>query len=613
MMTLGSIILFISCEKDDLIMQQENDVSIEIPDYISGITNRKVNIKDVPKIGNFIKQRISTQQRMTNSGNYVVTSFGNIPLEDITEVTDTLGNTNYTFAIIPNSIIENRFYNLVVSQANNSTEPSSLVYEYTMDETYANDLSEGLTLIANFTGSINRYNTEDFLNSFTSNNRADCPDPTGPGIEPSCDPIDLDNGDPGTDDGDIGHDSSDDSTDGASDSGGGSDGSNSNSNDSGNPSDGTGTGDGSGDSSSGNPPVIDIECTCAGHNWTQIQNGGCTCSDFIFIYDNSGGDNSNRGSGCGSGGATAVIPVQFEDMTQALGLDINETIWLNSNCPEKQNTYTFLKDTSIDNIWTPDAIAITNAVIDFLVADPSINTFDEALEEYYDDNPEVFIANFEYDQGYDDHPIENMAEYLDCFNNGQDATSFEFTIYIDQPVRGEDDVVSPNPKTVGHAFFSLTKNNADGTSTNKTLGFYPLGNDYASDLLDLEGPGVFQDNGVVGEEHDFDVSISFSQLSVTQFYGIILDLIALEGANYDLNDFNCTSVAHALAEDHLGFTMEPNTSLYRWFGAYVYAWGVSPGQYGVDLMEEEYTADVPFSAQMNDSNILPKTSTSNCN
>ncbi|MGJ8591210.1 MAG: hypothetical protein ACSHXF_01605 [Aquaticitalea sp.] len=61
--------------------------------------------------------------------------------------------------------------------------------------------------------------------------------------------------------------------------------------------------------------------------------------------------------------------------------------------------------------------------------------------------------------------------------------------------------------------------------------------------------------------------------------------------------------------------LEPNTSMYRWFvvGASL-VWGVSPGQYGVDLMEEDYTADVPFSpAQINNANVKPRTSTSNCN
>lgn len=122
--------------------------------------------------------------------------------------------------------------------------------------------------------------------------------------------------------------------------------------------------------------------------------------------------------------------------------------------------------------------------------------FTDALEQYYGKNPEVFMAHFEYDEGHEDYPIENMLEYLNCFNDGKDTLNYQFILYVDQPERGEDTVATADPATVGHTFFSLVKNNTDGTSVTKTLGFYPEGSDYLNDPFDLEGPGVFQDNGI---------------------------------------------------------------------------------------------------------------------
>jgi len=341
-----------------------------------------------------------------------------------------------------------------------------------------------------------------------------------------------------------------------------------------------------------------------------------------YVYTSDAGFNSGGTSGYSqgyTGPATSPFVMTWE---QRLLLDFKGTLnsaqrsFMSSHPAIKLDIHLFLLNNTspfIDLGSSTNMQTIAAELINILIANPNMD-FKDALENYYDDNPEDFMANFEYDQNSDDQIIPNMEDYLDCFNDGKDAINYEFVIYVDQPERGEDTVVTADPATVGHAFFSLVKNNTDGSNVTKTLGFYPEDDSYLLDLTDLEGPGVFQENGNLNQEHDFDVSISFTDLNVGQFSGIILDLIAYENADYDLNDFNCTSMGHLLAVNNLGFTMSPNTSMYRWFavGASL-VWGVSPGQYGVDLMEEEYTADVPYLTSMNFSEAKPKTSTSNCN
>jgi len=151
----------------------------------------------------------------------------------------------------------------------------------------------------------------------------------------------------------------------------------------------------------------------------------------------------------------------------------------------------------------------------------------------------------------------------------------------------------------------------------KTLGFYPDGNDYLSNLDDLEGPGIFHDNGTEGSEHDYDTSIDFSNISQVQFDNIIEDLITLSHANYDLNDFNCTTVGHFIASDNLGFTLVPTLSLYRWFviTGPTPVFGLSPGQYGMDINDQELEAapNVFITSGNNPNKLNARTSTSNCN
>ncbi|RED46475.1 hypothetical protein DFQ10_101245 [Winogradskyella eximia] len=250
---------------------------------------------------------------------------------------------------------------------------------------------------------------------------------------------------------------------------------------------------------------------------------------------------------------------------------------------------------------------------------------EDLFEAHYDENPDKFMEDFVYDQNNQDPVIEDMEDYLDCFNDGKIADNYEFIMYVDQPEAGENTVVKVDIKwplsestgDVGHTFFSIVKNNTDGTSTTKTLGFYPADNTYLDDATDLEGAGTFKDNGIEGQEHEYDVSLSFTGVNQGQFDDIKEDLIALEDANYDLNDANCTTMAHVIAAENLGLTLTPNLSVYRWFvvtGA-IPIIGLSPGQYGVDLVDEEFEADSNIQLEVleNESNNSPRTSTSNCN
>ncbi|MDO6595649.1 hypothetical protein Q4512_01910 [Oceanihabitans sp. 2_MG-2023] len=376
---------------------------------------------------------------------------------------------------------------------------------------------------------------------------------------------------------------------------------------------------------------VEDACTWDVHTWVWMDgsvdviititcNSGGSSTSGDTSSDGPGNDNpSNDGSGGNGvnfnnpGGYSAPVKTRnyTQEITDCLGnLNFDTQLWLqdSENFFNMRNLSMFLET----NGCSETTQNIGDSLLANMMEDDTL-TFLEALEQYFDENPEVFMEMFQYDGGNEDYPIEDMAVYLDCFNDGKVADNYKFILYVDQPVKGSDAVANAITMSVGHTFFSLIKNNTDGTNVTKTLGFYPSGSEYLNNS-DLDGPGIFQDNGIENDEHDYDVSVTFNDLTNSQFNNIINDLIIIENSNYDLNDYNCTTVGHDLAVDNLGFTLEPNLSFYKWFVILTPVVGISPGQYGQDLFSENHTANVPsYTTIINNDGDKPKTSTSNCN
>ena len=104
-------LILVNCQQEDETVIKEPQ-TIQKPD--SGLKSRKVTLEQVPNINSFINQKFSSKQRTSSGTDYVITNFGNIPLDNITEVIDTIGNINYSFAILPKRIEQNKFFNFVI-------------------------------------------------------------------------------------------------------------------------------------------------------------------------------------------------------------------------------------------------------------------------------------------------------------------------------------------------------------------------------------------------------------------------------------------------------------------------------------------------------------------
>jgi hypothetical protein len=142
----------------------------------------------------------------------------------------------------------------------------------------------------------------------------------------------------------------------------------------------------------------------------------------------------------------------------------------------------------------------------------------------------------------------NPDKYINCFTDGKTASQYKMTLYVDQPVQGQNDHFSfssyggvrytaPNGLVfnVGHTFVGFTKINTDGTSVTQVMGFYPGG-------AAVKSQGIIKDDG----GHGYSVSYT-ATVSSTQFNAALQLLSSNEKfADYVLsnrsgaNEYNCT-------------------------------------------------------------------------
>ena len=162
------------------------------------------------------------------------------------------------------------------------------------------------------------------------------------------------------------------------------------------------------------------------------------------------------------------------------------------------------------------------AIVNLMMADSSIS-FNEAIqlaiendqniEDYF--ASQIFIAP--------DNPIADMIEYLECFDTTQGA---EITIFVNQPIAGEDDAFTSGSDKAGHAFISINQ----GGSI-RVYGLYPEG---SASPYNPNYPHAFGNN----QGDAFDVSLSFS-VNGPSLLNIVEDAETYS-INYDLNSNNCT-------------------------------------------------------------------------
>jgi hypothetical protein len=166
--------------------------------------------------------------------------------------------------------------------------------------------------------------------------------------------------------------------------------------------------------------------------------------------------------------------------------------------------------------------------------------------------------------GQDKGPID-LRKYLACFGINTDNSTYQITIYVDEPSPGSGD--TKNGLNVGHTFVGLKKTWADGSSTEQVFGFYPT--EYSTGWVNSK----FVNNG----GSNYTVSATFP-VSAGQFTQASNAAQYMGSEMYNIFNQNCTDAAFSIF-DAAGIGLPKTQSPFP----YGVDTGHSPGQLGLDL------------------------------
>jgi len=125
-----------------------------------------------------------------------------------------------------------------------------------------------------------------------------------------------------------------------------------------------------------------------------------------------------------------------------------------------------------------------------------------------------------------DDPIEDIDDYLECFNTDIGA---KLTVYVLQPVPNSN--ATHSGTSVGHAFISIQQGNHI-----TVIGFYPV-SDWITPLTPF-GTGIYGNDS----KAYYNVSIT-KNINSGQLQNILNYIYNNQGATYNLNTYNCTDFA----------------------------------------------------------------------
>ncbi len=206
----------------------------------------------------------------------------------------------------------------------------------------------------------------------------------------------------------------------------------------------------------------------------------------------------------------------------------------------------------------PIVVVVVNDPIDDFILwdlfDPGSDYDDPYEDDPYEDNPydedpdnnynpiDPNAGNYQNNEVVlvgPDKPINNVAEYLNCFDKSKGAI---VTIYADQPVSGEHYILSGSGG-VGHAFISIQQDNSI-----KTLGFYPQSS-IGSVIPNVGSPlpnDFYSTPGALGndEGHTYDISLSVP-INANELTSLINGFVSVQQNNlqYNIGSVNCASIA----------------------------------------------------------------------
>ena len=174
----------------------------------------------------------------------------------------------------------------------------------------------------------------------------------------------------------------------------------------------------------------------------------------------------------------------------------------------------------------------------------------------------------------DDKKKLNYKGVAAKFNDNKEATKYTITVYANQPGEGGDRDTYEREGLigvdVGHSFVKLERENADGTKTTITIGFYPVNE--ANPASPTDDGGIYDDS-----DEEFDVSKVY-EVTEENFKKALDYIQSIETSKkkYNLNDYNCTDFAIKTA--NAAGANVPDTD-----GSWPGGGGSNPGDLGEDI------------------------------
>lgn len=243
--------------------------------------------------------------------------------------------------------------------------------------------------------------------------------------------------------------------------------------------------------------------------------------------DGVGGDTSGGGTTGGNssgntihtGIGTSPELVKMKKFVKSLPAELEN--WYNENESSHENIQEYLEENNFSDESTEEIK----------------NTIDILHDGMIDGEPVLVGPNV---------PIDDMAEFLNCFDTSLGAT---ITIYADQPKTGGHNVWTFS-NSVGHAFITIQQGDSIAS-----FGFYPQcspcslsPNNLTPNPLDF-----FSTSGVFGNDqgHDYNVSLSIpiNSINLTNLINGVIS-VAESDPMYNIGYFNCTDIAISILENN---------------------------------------------------------------
>lgn len=169
-----------------------------------------------------------------------------------------------------------------------------------------------------------------------------------------------------------------------------------------------------------------------------------------------------------------------------------------------------------------------------------------------------------------ENPINDMNDYLECFNTNQSAT---VTVYALEPNPGSGD--THNGSYVGHTFVSIQQGN-----NTATFGFYPA-SDNIYPLINNSSPSVIGDDSGDPYTASISTTVTGSQLNT------ILNYAKNYENTYHLNTYNCTDFGIEIG-NKAGLNLPDS------YGTWTMGGGSNPGTLGLYLLNRNSTNSQPI-------------------